>query len=119
VKTWDVVIAGAGSVGLPLAWQLAVKGFKVAVIDQEASWGRGQNRAAIGGIRATHSASLTVGSAKILSPSTARFMGLTRAGSRGQATAVSMTKPTRLRLPKGASARHPSCTGFSSLLRYQ
>jgi len=55
VKTWDVVIAGAGSVGLPLAWQLAVKGFKVAVIDQEASWGRGQNRAAIGGIRATHS----------------------------------------------------------------
>ena len=55
MKTYDIVIAGAGSIGVPLAWQLGEKGFKVAVIDQEASWGRGQNRAAIGGLRATHS----------------------------------------------------------------
>lgn len=55
MKTYDVVIAGAGSVGLPLSWQLAKRGLKVAIIDQEASWGRGQNRAAIGGLRATHS----------------------------------------------------------------
>jgi sarcosine oxidase subunit beta len=53
--TRDVVIAGSGSVGLPLAWQLATRGLSVAVIDHEASWGRGQNRAAIGGVRATHS----------------------------------------------------------------
>ncbi|PKL06200.1 MAG: sulfurtransferase, partial [Spirochaetae bacterium HGW-Spirochaetae-9] len=55
MKTYDVVIAGAGSIGVPLAWQLGIRGFKVAVIDEEASWGRGQNRAAIGGLRATHS----------------------------------------------------------------
>ncbi len=55
VHTSDVVIAGAGSVGLPLAWQLARRGLSVTVLDQEASWGRGQNRAAIGGLRATHS----------------------------------------------------------------
>ncbi len=55
MKHFDVVIVGAGSVGVPLAWQLAARGLKVAVIDQEASWGRGQNRAAIGGVRATHS----------------------------------------------------------------
>jgi len=55
MKTYDIVIAGAGSIGVPLAWQLGARGFKVAVIDQEASWGRGQNRAAIGGLRATHS----------------------------------------------------------------
>lgn len=55
MKTYDIVIAGAGSIGVPLAWQLGIRGFKVAVIDEEASWGRGQNRAAIGGLRATHS----------------------------------------------------------------
>jgi sarcosine oxidase subunit beta len=55
MKKYDIVIAGAGSVGLPLSWQLALRGYKVAVLDHEASWGRGQNRAAIGGIRATHS----------------------------------------------------------------
>ena len=55
MRTFDVVIIGAGSVGLPLSWKLAESGLRVAVIDHEASWGRGQNRAAIGGIRATHS----------------------------------------------------------------
>jgi len=55
MKHFDVVVVGAGSVGLPLSWQLAEKGLNVAVVDEEASWGRGQNRAAIGGVRATHS----------------------------------------------------------------
>ncbi|MCX7774910.1 MAG: FAD-dependent oxidoreductase [Rectinemataceae bacterium] len=55
MKHYDVVIIGAGSVGVPLAWQLAEQGSRVVILEQEASWGRGQNRAAIGGIRATHS----------------------------------------------------------------
>lgn len=53
--TSDVLIIGAGSVGLPLSYYLATKGLKVVVLDKEASVGRGQNRAAIGGVRATHS----------------------------------------------------------------
>lgn len=53
--TYDIVIAGSGSIGVPLAYYLAKGGRKVAVVDREPSWGRGQNRAAIGGIRATHS----------------------------------------------------------------
>jgi sarcosine oxidase subunit beta len=55
VKTADIVIVGAGSIGLPLAYHCAKAGMRVKVIDREPSWGRGQNRAAIGGIRATHS----------------------------------------------------------------
>jgi sarcosine oxidase subunit beta len=51
----DVVVAGAGSVGAPLAFFLAEAGFRVLVLDPEASVGRGENRAAIGGVRATHS----------------------------------------------------------------
>jgi sarcosine oxidase subunit beta len=52
---YDVVIIGAGSVGLPLSFYLAEKGLKVGVVEKMPSVGRGQNRAAIGGIRATHS----------------------------------------------------------------
>jgi sarcosine oxidase subunit beta len=55
MSAYDVVIAGAGSVGVPLSYYCAKKGLKVLVLDREASWGRGQNRAAIGGIRATFS----------------------------------------------------------------
>ena len=55
MRTCDVLIVGAGSVGVPLSWQLAERGLKVVVIEHEPSWGRGQNRAAIGGLRATHS----------------------------------------------------------------
>jgi sarcosine oxidase subunit beta len=55
MKHFDTVIIGAGSVGLPLSYYLSVKGQDVAVIEKEHSYGRGQNRAAIGGIRATHS----------------------------------------------------------------
>jgi len=55
MKKYDVVIIGAGSVGVPVAFYLAKKGLKTAVIEKFPSEGRGQNRAAIGGIRATHS----------------------------------------------------------------
>jgi sarcosine oxidase, subunit beta len=54
-NTFDMIIIGAGSVGAPLAWQLADAGQKVLVLDQFASVGQGSNKAAIGGIRATHS----------------------------------------------------------------
>ncbi len=52
---FDVVIVGAGSVGLPTALFLAEQGIRPLVIDQFASPGQGSNKAAIGGIRATHS----------------------------------------------------------------
>lgn len=54
-QTYDTIIIGAGSVGTPLAWQLAEAGQKVLVLDQFASAGQGSNKEAIGGIRATHS----------------------------------------------------------------
>ena len=53
-RTFDVAIIGAGSVGTPAAYFLARAGLSVAVFDSEASAGRGDNRAAIGGVRATH-----------------------------------------------------------------
>jgi len=55
MKTYDFLIIGAGSIGTPLAYYLARKGQSVLVLEKHASTGRGQNRAAIGGIRATHS----------------------------------------------------------------
>jgi len=55
MKKYDILIIGGGSIGAPLAYYLAKKGKKVCVIEKHASTGRGQNRAAIGGIRATHS----------------------------------------------------------------
>ncbi|MGI6394375.1 MAG: NAD(P)/FAD-dependent oxidoreductase [bacterium] len=55
MEKYDILIIGAGSIGTPLAYFLAKKGKKVCVIEKHASAGRGQNRAAIGGIRATHS----------------------------------------------------------------
>lgn len=55
MKNFDVLIIGAGSIGVPLSFCLSEKGVKVGVIDKMPSIGRGQNRSAIGGIRATHS----------------------------------------------------------------
>jgi sarcosine oxidase subunit beta len=51
----DVIIIGAGSIGAPLAWQLAEAGLRTLVIDRFSSVGQGSNKTAIGGIRATHS----------------------------------------------------------------
>ncbi len=54
-NTYDVIIVGAGSIGLPTAYYLADAGLKVVVIDQYPSAGQASNKHAIGGIRATHS----------------------------------------------------------------
>ncbi len=55
MASYDVIIIGAGSVGLPTALFLAREKVRVLVIDELPSPGQGQNKAAIGGIRATHS----------------------------------------------------------------
>jgi sarcosine oxidase subunit beta len=51
----DAIVVGAGSVGNPTAYFLAREGLRVLVVDELASSGQGQNKAAIGGVRATHS----------------------------------------------------------------
>lgn len=53
--TYDVIIVGSGSVGNPTACFLAQSGCKVLVIDRRAASGQGDHKAAIGGVRATHS----------------------------------------------------------------
>lgn len=52
---YDVIVIGAGSVGVPAAYFIAQTGLKVLVVDRYASVGQGANKAAIGGVRATHS----------------------------------------------------------------
>jgi len=54
-KIYDVIIIGAGSVGVPTAMELAGNGVHVIVFDKNPSPGQGQNKSAIGGIRATFS----------------------------------------------------------------
>jgi sarcosine oxidase subunit beta len=55
MKTCDVLIIGAGSIGVPLARYCAEQKLSTIVLETFPSWGRGQNSSAIGGIRATHS----------------------------------------------------------------
>ena len=52
---YDVIIIGAGSVGVPLSFSLSRAGLTVLVIDARTSVGQGSNKTAIGGVRATHS----------------------------------------------------------------
>ncbi|MCE1246055.1 MAG: FAD-binding oxidoreductase [Firmicutes bacterium] len=54
-EIYDAIIVGAGSVGTPTAMKLAEGGLKVLVLEKNPSAGQGQNKAAIGGIRATFS----------------------------------------------------------------
>ncbi len=54
-QTYDVIVVGAGSVGNPAACFLAQAGLKVLAIDRRSAAGQGDNKAAIGGVRATHS----------------------------------------------------------------
>jgi len=56
LKKSDVIIVGAGSVGVPTAMALGELGIKTRVIDMHPSPGQGENKHAIGGVRATHSA---------------------------------------------------------------
>jgi sarcosine oxidase, subunit beta len=53
--TYDLVIVGAGSVGVPAALACARAGISVLVVDPHSSPGQGENKKAIGGVRATHS----------------------------------------------------------------
>ncbi len=55
MSEYDVIIVGAGSVGLPLSASLGEIGYRTLVVDKRASPGQGENKHAIGGIRATHS----------------------------------------------------------------
>ena len=55
MNEFDVIVIGAGSVGVPTAMALGEKGFRTLVLDWRPSQGQGQNKHAIGGIRATHS----------------------------------------------------------------
>ncbi len=54
-NNYDVIIIGAGSIGTPLAMALAERKLKTLVVEKGASPGQGQNKCAIGGVRATHS----------------------------------------------------------------
>ena len=54
-KNYDVIIIGAGSIGVPTAVSLSEKGKKVLVLDELSAPGQGNNKKAIGGVRATHS----------------------------------------------------------------
>jgi len=51
---YDAIIVGAGSVGVPTALALSEKELNVLVIDSFPSVSQGDNKHAIGGIRATH-----------------------------------------------------------------
>lgn len=53
--SYDLIVVGAGSVGMPAALSAAEMGMKVLVLDRNPSPGQGENKHAIGGIRATHS----------------------------------------------------------------
>ena len=55
-KTYDAIVVGAGSVGMPTAMALGAQGVRTLVIDMHPSPGQGENKHAIGGVRATHSA---------------------------------------------------------------
>jgi sarcosine oxidase subunit beta len=54
-KSYDAIVVGGGSVGVPSAYYLAERGLKVLVIERRSAVGQGDNKAAIGGVRATHS----------------------------------------------------------------
>ncbi len=52
---YDLVIIGAGSIGVPTALAAERAGLKTLVLERLPSVGQGENKSAIGGIRATHS----------------------------------------------------------------
>ena len=54
-ETFDAIVVGGGSVGVPSAYYLAQRGLKVLVLDRRPAVGQGENKTAIGGVRATHS----------------------------------------------------------------
>jgi len=55
MNRYDAIIIGSGSIGVPTALALGEAGVKTLVLDRNPSPGQGENKHAIGGIRATHS----------------------------------------------------------------
>lgn len=55
MNTYDIIIFGAGSIGLPAAMYLAEQKLSVLVLDEENAPSQQNNKKAIGGVRATHS----------------------------------------------------------------
>jgi len=54
-NNYEVIVIGAGSIGVPTALFLTLEGVNVLVVESNASVGQGENKSAIGGVRATHS----------------------------------------------------------------
>jgi sarcosine oxidase subunit beta len=54
-RSFDAIVVGGGSVGVPSAYYLAERRLRTLVIDRRPAVGQGENKAAIGGVRATHS----------------------------------------------------------------
>jgi len=54
MNRYDVIVIGAGSIGTPTAMALGELGLRTLVIDKRPSPGQGENKHAIGGVRATH-----------------------------------------------------------------
>ncbi len=55
MKAYDVIVIGAGSIGIPIALNLAEQKLSVLVLDSEHAPSQENNKKAIGGVRATHS----------------------------------------------------------------
>jgi len=54
-KSYDLIVIGAGSIGVPAALECAKQHYSVLVLDALPSPGQGEDKKAIGGIRASHS----------------------------------------------------------------
>ena len=54
-KPYDLIVIGSGSIGVPVAKEFAQRGQSVLVIESLPSPGQGEDKKAIGGIRASHS----------------------------------------------------------------
>ena len=55
-QNYDAIVIGAGSIGVPTALALGRRRLRTLVLEMRPSPGQGDNKHAIGGIRATHSA---------------------------------------------------------------
>jgi heterodisulfide reductase subunit A-like polyferredoxin len=55
IEHFEIIVIGAGSIGVPTTLALAKTEKKVLCIDSQASCGQENNKKAIGGVRATHS----------------------------------------------------------------